>query len=167
MVIDKVEEDHPAAKAGIERRDVVVAIDGKPVRNANELRVRVGQTPPDTELTFSVLRDGKRQDIVVKAGDQSQAKLLGGELFDGVQVSPLTQEEREAYSIPESVYGLVVMVVDPTSSFSRHFRPGMVIIEINDRKVGSIDKAHKLLSTGVNKLYVYDRGRVSYLAVRQ
>ena len=167
VVIDKVEEGYPAEKAGIKRGDVVIAIDSKPVRTANALRIKVGQTPPGTDLTFTVFRDGERKNIVLKTEDQTQLTLFGGELFEGVQVTPLTQEDRELYTIPEKVTGLVVVTVDPISGFARYFRPGMVIIEINDQNVDSIENARKLLSKSVNKLYVYDRGRVSYIAVRK
>jgi len=167
VVVDKVEPDFPAAKAGVKRGDVIIAIDGKPVKSANELRVRVGQTPPGTVLNLAVIREGIEQQFEVEVSDVGAASLLGDSLFAGVQVSPLAKEERDAFSIPENISGLVITAVDPTSPFSRYFREGMVIMEINDRKVSDLNNARGLLSQGVNKLYVYDRGRLSYLAVRQ
>jgi Do/DeqQ family serine protease len=52
----EVERNSPAAKAGIERGDVVVAVDGMPVRNASELRNRIGLTPVGTKVSLTVMR---------------------------------------------------------------------------------------------------------------
>jgi S1-C subfamily serine protease len=60
--------------------------------------------------------------------------------------------------------GLVVTAVEATSPYGRYLRPGTVILEINDREVTSLENAREQLRRGVNKFYVYDRGRTGYLA---
>jgi hypothetical protein len=42
----------------------------------------------------------------------------------------------------------------------------MVLIEVNDRPAGSPADARRALRKGVNKLYVWNQGRVGYLALR-
>jgi hypothetical protein len=42
----------------------------------------------------------------------------------------------------------------------------MVLLEINDVRIETVGSARDLIRSGVNKLYLYDRGRTVYFAVR-
>jgi serine protease DegQ len=61
-VVD-VERGSPAAQAGLERGDVVVAVDGAPVRSATELRNRIGLTLVGSKVALTVERQGQRRNI--------------------------------------------------------------------------------------------------------
>ena len=63
-VVD-VERNSPAAQAGLERGDVVVAVDGAPVRSATELRNRIGLTQVGGTVSLTVERGGKRRNITM------------------------------------------------------------------------------------------------------
>lgn len=57
-VIADVAPNSPAAKAGIEKGDVVVAVDGKPIHSAAQLRTSVGLTPVGRHLRITFDRGG-------------------------------------------------------------------------------------------------------------
>ena len=42
----------------------------------------------------------------------------------------------------------------------------MVIMEVNDTEITSIKEAREQIKTGVNKLYIFNRGRTGYLPIR-
>ncbi len=62
-VIAEVTEDSPAAEAGIEVGDVVIAADGRPVSGQGGLIAAIRDGQEGTELTLTVLRDGERLDL--------------------------------------------------------------------------------------------------------
>ena len=167
VLIDRVEEGYPADEAGIQRGDVVVAIDGKPIRNANDLRLRIGQTSPGNEIEIEFIREGVRQSVKAVVVDQEGSLAeQGNQLFNGVAVARLSTELRDRYNIPSEIEGLVITRVEPTSPLSRLLREGMTIIELNDRKVDDLRDVRESLQRGINKLYIYERGRLGYLAIR-
>lgn len=167
VLIDRVEKDYPAYKAGIQRGDIIVAIDGRPIRNANELRLRVSQTPPGRKIEITFIRNGLRQNVTTTVVDpKGSLSALGNELFEGVAVALLSEELRDRYGISDKVEGLAITRVEPASPLRRLLREGMVIIEINDHRATSTQEAREALRRGANKLYIYERGRLGYLAIR-
>jgi Do/DeqQ family serine protease len=58
-----------AAAAGLREGDVIVAINGEPVTTVNDLRIRTSSTPPGSEVTLTVLRGGREQQIKVRLGE--------------------------------------------------------------------------------------------------
>ncbi len=69
--IDKVEPGTPAADAGLRAGDAVVAVDGEAVDSGLSLTAQIRERSVGAEVTLSVVRDGKRQDIRVTLGELS------------------------------------------------------------------------------------------------
>ena len=69
MLVSDVIPDSPA-NGKLERGDIVTAINGKKVTDSNQLRTLVAATSPGKELTFTVFRKGKNQDVSMKIGEQ-------------------------------------------------------------------------------------------------
>ena len=57
-LVVNVEPDGPAAAAGIEEQDVIIAVDGEPVGSSEELQVAVDRRAPGDTVTVEVVRDG-------------------------------------------------------------------------------------------------------------
>lgn len=60
----------PAAKANLQPRDAVIAVDGVPVDSALSLTAQVRARSVGAPITLSVLRDGKRQDVQVTLAER-------------------------------------------------------------------------------------------------
>ncbi|HEX6126171.1 MAG TPA: Do family serine endopeptidase [Pyrinomonadaceae bacterium] len=69
VLVNEVQPDSPAAEAGVNRGDVIVAFNGEPIEEGNELRNRVAATPPGTDVTLTVFRDGSEQQLRAKLGE--------------------------------------------------------------------------------------------------
>ena len=164
-LIESVEEGTAAERAGLEIGDVIVEVNGRPVRNANQLRIRIAQLRPDSEIEIVYVRDGERKVAEVAIGDKDAALYAGG-ILEGVSVQPVDQELRDRYGYPDDLTGLFIAELDPSSPHARRLREGMVIIEVNGVPARSPRDAQEALRPGVNRLYVYDRGRVGFLALR-
>jgi Do/DeqQ family serine protease len=64
-VIERVDRDSPAARAGLERGDLVVAINGVPVHSGTQLRNTIGLTTIGTKVDLTIDRRGAQYDIPV------------------------------------------------------------------------------------------------------
>jgi len=168
VLIERVEPGSPADQAELRHGDIVLKVNGKPMPNANEFRLLLGQTLPGTELVFDIVRDGEPIALTAVIADLDQGKEsdAGGTLLEGVEVAPLSEAVRSTYGLPDGLTGLAISSVSPESPLRQYLREGMVLIEINDRPVSDLDQARQLLYRGVNKFYIYDRGRTGYFAVR-
>jgi putative serine protease PepD len=72
-VLSTVEGDSPAQKAGLERGDAIIGVDGEKVNSAISLVGQLRERRPGTEVTLQVVRDGKAQDIKATLGTRPQS----------------------------------------------------------------------------------------------
>jgi serine protease Do len=68
-MITHVEPNCPAADAGLQKYDLVTAIDGRDYATISALRDAVRSRKPGEKLTLNVLRAGKPQEVSVTVGD--------------------------------------------------------------------------------------------------
>ena len=56
----------PADSAGVKVEDVIVAVNGKPIRSASDLRNKIGVEQVGTEVTLDLLRRGERRTVTAR-----------------------------------------------------------------------------------------------------
>ena len=149
VVIDEVTSGGAADKAGVKVDDVVLAIDGQPMRNSTELRDRIGRTAPGTEVELLVLRDGKEKRIKVElelrteealaAAGRSRDDADGEQEVLGLKVQELTDGLAQRLNFEEE-NGVVVTRVKRGSEASRRgLRRWMLIEKVNSKPVETVD----------------------------
>lgn len=69
VLIQEVVRGGPAERAGMQRGDVVTALNGSPVIDSNSFRNHVAQSQPGSEVTLTVLRAGKEQQLRATLGE--------------------------------------------------------------------------------------------------
>ncbi len=163
IVTDLNPADGPAAKAGLKRDDIIVAINDKPVASRDDLRMFIAQTPPDTKITVKFFRDGKAQTKEITLGKQPEDNASDGEFISGVSVAPLSDEARKSLHIDDRVEGIVITEVAPASPYREIFPQGAVIAAINRVPVTDLASAKRLLRDGRNIALVYYRGVYRYI----
>jgi serine protease Do len=75
-LVVKVNPDTPAQKAGLEAGDIIVGFNGHPVRTMIELLDLVGNTPPGTEATVTVQRQGHEKKFKLKVAELQEEHRL-------------------------------------------------------------------------------------------
>ncbi len=146
-LVARVLPDSPAARAGIQVGDVIVAYDGHAIESSAELPPLVGLTPIGREVPVAVLRDGRRRVVRVRIGqlpdeEPAQAgldrtKLNVPEL--GLAVAELSGDEGER---PEA--GVVVRHAQGPAR-EAGIRPGDVIVRLGKRPVRSVGDLQRQL----------------------
>ncbi len=155
-LVGSVVDDGPAAKAGIVQGDVILKINGVTVEDSTKLIKVVGALPIGSEVPLVVWRRLKGKNV----SEEVTLKIKIGEFKDqeeelkdvvkkdakgpdaGVEISGLTLQEltpklRQRYQLGELVSGLLIVKVDPESSAYDSFKPGDVLLEIDQQKVVS------------------------------
>ena len=74
VVVTSVARNSAAARAGIQRGDVIAAFNGQPVLDGNSLRNQVASTPPGTEVKLTVVRNGREQEMRVTTGEYQPSR---------------------------------------------------------------------------------------------
>ena len=97
ILIGDVSEDGPAAKAGLQEGDIVVSLNGKPVKEVNQFRNMVAAIEPGTTVEIGIFRAGAEKVIKARLGelekDSPQQQDDAEELDEvGLTVQNLTDE---------------------------------------------------------------------------
>lgn len=99
--IVKLDQDAPAAKAGLKPHDVVVQMNGQQVEGVEQLRRMLRETPPGRTVAFVVIRDGQSMNFSVQLADRNE---LAAKSLDGIEVVP---EPPQVYAFPHLSSGFV------------------------------------------------------------
>lgn len=168
-LVEAVQEATPAARAGMERGDIITHIEGEKVESVADLRLKIASMRPGTEVAVDILRGGDEQTLSITLGslDDPTAVVTGEDSpLDGVGLEPITSESRQEWNVEEEA-GVIVTDVNPRSPYAQVLTSGMVILEVNDVEVTTVGQVSENLRSGrVNKLWVSFRGNRGYLALR-
>ena len=132
-VVD-VTNDSPAAKSGVQKGDIIIAIDGKEAGDGSELRNQVAIKPIGSTVNVTVLRDKKSYILPVKVGSVEDAtKALISSVEQKLEASfrLTTTAEQDRFGL-NSGQGVVITRVDPKGPLGDvGFEKGDLILEIN------------------------------------
>ena len=164
VIVDAVTPGGPADKAGLKGEDIVLAINGKDVKNGDELVARIADTPIGEKVNITVDRNGKRMDLATVVADRAEvfkddprfARFRKkedapvsetGEAKFGIYVRPLTPEDKESMKL-ESDRGVVVTRVQEESFAGEvGIRENDIIVSINRQPVGGVEDIKKIQAT--------------------
>jgi serine protease Do len=179
-LVSEVMPDSPAAKAELKEGDIIAAVNGQPVSDANDLKLLVSALPPGTKLDLDVFRNGDKQQITATSGElpgsRRDSRLTGSSspgkdegALNGVAVDDLDSEARQQLKIPARVKGAVITNVASDSAAAKAgIRPGDVILEINRQPVNSAGDAVELCAKTESKkslVKIWSRGGTSFVVV--
>lgn len=175
-LISDVVEDSPAARAGLQRDDIVVSFDGHVVNDANALRSRVATTVPGKELAIGVIRDGKPVETKVELGrlesEEPGTTRAAAESPTrlGLQLQDLDRALAEQLGFTGD-HGVVITRVEPGSqAFLKGIEPGSVVTEVNRQPVANIQEFKDALENGKKKnsvlLNIEKDGNSRYVALK-
>lgn len=180
FVIGNVEEDGPADQAGLMEGDVVVGLNGNPVRNFNDFRIAVANITPGTEIELEIFRDGENETYTVELGERD-AEELASSLDDterddmeerlGFTVDELTDNIRRQLNLDSNHQGVVVSGIDESSgAYRQGLRSRDVISQVGGTPVTNPAEFYGAINalveegTDVALLRVNRQGRNMFIA---
>jgi serine protease Do len=151
-IITEVAPNSPAAAAGLQAGDVIVALDGVSIDAPQGFDFRFATKELNTSSTVSYVRSGKQADVKVKVAAAPQAgataEIEGNTRFAGATVATLTPPLDEEMNLPYDSKGIVVTdVASGSPADDMGLQKGDVILSINGRDVTDANAFKSMVST--------------------
>ena len=134
----------PADKAGIKSGDVILSVNGEPVKDARSLARTISAMAPGTSVKLGVLHSGKENTLTLTLGElpkERQARVESGEQREtpssdlpklGLSLAPANKVTGSGDD------GVVVTAVDPGGPAADHgFKTGDVILDVAGTSVST------------------------------
>ena len=186
VLIGDVIPDTPASRAGLQKGDIVLKVNGEPVNDRTQLSLKISEMAPGTSVQLEIWRDGKSKTVTATLSDLSAQEAKEGNngeqseednggqsgssgALAGVSVQNLTADIAQELNLPETTHGVVVTQVDPSSAAAESgiIRRGTVIQEVNHKPVSNISQYKQALAgaQGTVLLLVNNGGVTQYATI--
>lgn len=153
-LVASVNDDTPAARAGIRSGDIVTAVGNETVKTPKDLSRLVADLSPGDKRSITLWRDGKSMDVNVTIGGNDDSKQAANDAGDGkvqpsnqpsigVGLANLTPDVRQQLNLPRGVEGAVVASVNPDKpAAAAGIQTGDIIVSVNDQPVHNAHEVH-------------------------
>ncbi len=172
-IVQSVTEGLPAEAAGVQRGDIIVAVDGEKVETTDQVVRMVSGKRPGAVVALTVLRGGKKMVIKAELTDRPPPEQLAGrgtepgepggedpsEKTLGIAVEDLTPRALSQIELPSDTKGVLITRVSRVSeAYEKGLNRGDVITEVNRAPIESVAdyrrELRKVKSGGIVVFYV-------------
>jgi serine protease Do/serine protease DegQ len=149
-----IENNSPAAKAGLRKNDVVVAANGRAVRNSADVRNRIGLTPIGEEVDLKVMRGGQALQVRARIGELFSTTSLAGETIPQLAGAKIANIEPGMPMFGE-VQGAILTAIENNSPAARSgLQPGDIIYGVNRQRIRNVKELLTALRTDERPLRI-------------
>jgi Do/DeqQ family serine protease len=137
-LVQEIVADSAAETAGIEVGDVIVAVDGKAVGGAADLRTTIGLRRTGDAVSIELIRDGKHRKVKATLTQAAaDVQLAAAEVHPSLAGAELGNYDGR--SLDFNGPGVVIESVQPGSpAAQRGLRANDIIVSVNRARVGSV-----------------------------
>ncbi len=148
----------PADKAGIKVGDVIISVNGKPVKDSRDLTRKIGAFAPGTTIKITVWRNGEIKDVWVKLGERKtnlarlqEKNYAGAGYILGMKLRPVTPQEIKRFHLQGS-YGLVVVDVRSGSKAEEaDIEPNDILLRANFKRLKTVEDLKEVINKAKKK----------------
>jgi len=141
VFVADVFEGDPADAAGIQRKDIILELNGEKIKTTRQLTAMIAKIPVGESARLKILRDGKEKTVQVVIGKRPDQRLAArgqpeeqAEAF-GIGVSNLTPEITQRFDTDETSGVIVTRVESGSKGDNADIRVGDIIKEINRQPI--------------------------------
>ncbi|PPD42936.1 MAG: serine endoprotease DegQ [Methylobacter sp.] len=161
-VISRIESGSPAEKAGLEPGDIIVAANGRAVKDSHDIRNIIGlmQIGDNVEIDYYHGNDKKRTSATI--GKPERPQLAGEKLHRKLRGTVLSSTDRN------QIEGVLIEKIDQSAEVWRiGLRPGDVIVSANRYRIRNLDELKQVVNPGGALLINIQRGQEGFFVVLQ
>jgi len=153
ILIAKVEHKSPAEEAGLKQGDIILELNGKPIKSLETFRNQVSMMNPGDTIELKIYRQGKRVPIRVKLASRVEA---GASQKLGIEVDDLSPELARQLGYSTTEEGVVITRVKSGSPAAlAGLRPRYLIQEVNHKKIANTTEFEQAINeVGQNKMII-------------
>ena len=153
-IVRTVQPGDPAAKAGIQQGDVIVAVNGKEVNPDQTVSYLVANIPVGSRVPVEIIRNGKRMTVPVTVSQRPTEDELSRQLDQssprpddanppatqgsslGLSLQPVTPQIARGLNLPAGTTGVVITAIDPSSDAAQKgIQRGDIILAVHGQRV--------------------------------
>ena len=174
-LVGDVTPNSPAARSGLQRGDIILELNGKPVRDSNQLRMSISMMHPDASVSLKVLRNGAEHEMSVNLAELpvKEASLQNDtnsskSSLSGVSVENMDAEMAQQLGVPTNTAGVVVTGISPSSpAADSGLRRGDVIQQVNRQPIRTTSDFERAMGSSKDEtlLLVNRQGSTMYVTV--
>lgn len=163
VAVARVADGSPAQKAGIQARDQILSIDGKPIGSSAQLRNAEGLLPVGRQVRLGLLRGGARTEVLLRIEPEQNDRLHAGSLdarLTGVEFSEVGRAQRL-----QGNDGAAVSATFPERGpVAARLQRGDIVIGVNQQPVSKLADLRDLLTGAASRplLLTVLRGKAAY-----
>ena len=167
VLVSDVSPNSPAQAAGLQRGDIILEVNGKPMADSNQLRMTISMMQPGSEAKLKVVHGGSQRELTIKLRELPTEQAENNNQTDdqqrssaGVDVANLTPDLAQQLQLPPTTTGVVVKRVNPSSPLADSgLREGDVVQEVNHQPVKNVsDFYNAMRKDATNPLLLVNRG---------
>ncbi|OQX51707.1 MAG: hypothetical protein B5M54_10720, partial [Candidatus Aminicenantes bacterium 4484_214] len=148
-LVHNVQPGTPAEEAGLKVYDVILAIDGKPVKDSNDLKFKIAEIPPGKEIELKIFRDGEVKKLKAKIAElepeeEAQPQATADKDI-GITVQELTPQLARRYGFQTEKGLLITKVKRYSVAAEAGLQRGDIILEVNRKTVRKVRDLEKIL----------------------
>ncbi len=140
----------PAEKGGLRKNDIVIAYQGKEITDSSMMRNEVAATPVGDRVKVTVLRAGKKEDIVLRVENleaSTQIMAANVKVRQGIEVHDISPKEIRRYNLDDGK-GVVVSWVNPQGTFGKAgFEVGDILLGIENQPIENSENFINLMTS--------------------
>ena len=158
--ISRIENNSPAAKAGLEPGDIIVAANGKAVKNSQDINNIIGLLQIGDKVSIEFFRGNEKKEVITMIGKPVQPQLAGEKLHRLLQGTLLGVTQKD------QVEGILLEKIN-TSSYAWRvgLRQGDVIISANRYRVRNLEELKQVVDPNNALLINIQRGQEGFFVV--
>jgi serine protease Do len=175
-LVAEVMKGEPADKAGVRRGDIIIAFNGHPIHEMNELPRLVADTAPGSKATITVLRNGKEKtlhltitQLTEQKETQARKEYRGEKTPLGLQVENLDPNLAQQFDLRDHTGVVVVHVESGSPAAEAGLRAGDMILEVGGTVVSTTKEYHQALAKvkkgEIARLLIKRNGRTLFLTM--
>ena len=144
-LVSSVDDDSPAAKAGLRPGDLILRMNGSPIEHVDALGYRLATQQIGKDVTFVIQRQGKEREVKVRLqrapeGAGHEVAIDGRSPFAGATVADLSPRTADRIGLPADRKGVVIMEIARNSTAEQvGLRPGDLVQAVNGREIASAE----------------------------
>lgn len=159
-VISRIEGNSPAARAGLEPGDIIVAVNAKQAKNSYDIRNMIGMLQIGDEVEIEYYRGAKKMKATAVIGKPKRPVVDGGSLHPALLGTQLSMPQKN------QVEGVVFEKIDPRSGAWRTgLRPGDIILSANRFRIRNLDELAQVVNPEGGLVVNIQRGEEGFFAV--